>query len=714
VDVWVPRSSLTLINPNAPQLLDYINKTRSLSRNRRGRAALKERLAKWAEEDSRQWRLANYSNPMADQRAKRRSGVRITREISTLLRAHAKLGIAAMLSRVKFIAVDGALHPTTLRVLQQRGIKVFTPGCGHPTMTAPTTVMHRPRGLFSSKTYCATCMQRMRNDNLLVDATNDRGVTAPHFKSEFTLYKHSDDEWYTYVEPPLVGRYHSSKGIHTKALPHLTGKPMSPHEVTIGYELEFTRHANARYPDQTPYAREINKRIMAAIKDIVPRNRKYATFEHDGSVWFEMVSGFGPLDLHRKVLLDVFKGEGKHRHAFYGELNSHDGGACGLHVHLAKPTSLRHALKMVKFWHATRNKPLIEKVARRYDNRYAKIINDKAFEHPFAVRRAWDSQRAMARNKPPAVKRDYVKQAITDINPERYEALNFKNPATVEIRLFRGTLVPATAVACLEFAYMTWLFARDLPSRDMLAEHFVEYINHPDRRHDTKYLRAYLASSNGGPPIPGVFIPRQKEEPKTAPKKETPKDNPAEALLNSGTRIDVQELVRNDIANAFQRHMPNQVNLNDIDFGEAEQRILDSLSVQRPARYRPPETGTVTGRIPAQPQAQLDVGNVRNSRDLCAAVIAVLQNTYPDARDVDCSLRTFGMEYEARLRLGSRTYAYRFTDDLLRRDGLARAMDEMLRTLRVRIERDRRVAMELPFQPLILNPMRRLPDDGPY
>jgi len=673
VEVTVKKGTLTLINPHAPLLMDYLNKVRQLSRNRRGRLALAERLARWSQADARDDRYGEEgSRRLATHHRGKVLGLNVSREVATLLRAHTRFGVAGLLSRLSFLQQSSPVNLKTFQVLNQKfGLPVFMPDCNHAMLGTPTNVTRMIRSRVTSRSYCANCMQGMRNSTREVVAHD--GTTSLYYASEFTLYEHSDGLWYRTQEGPIVAGYHSSKAIHTKALPHITGKPMSPFEVTIGYELEFTKAEGAR-GDQNHYARLLKRKFEERLKGVIPNGRKYATFEHDGSVWFEMVSGFGPLELHREVLLHILQGEGKDRHAFRGELNSHDGGACGFHVHLAKPTSLRHALKMVKFYHATVNRPLIEKVARRYATRFATIIPNKAVDHDEAVRDAWQAQAAELRRRP-QLKAQYIKQAIRNINPQRYETLNFHNENTVEVRIFRGTLVPTTAVACLEFAYMSWLFARDMPASQMNTAPFVEFVNKPDHRHDTRYLRQYLASTNGGPAIPGVFLPRQKEDPqqKNLPLKK------AKATVTTPP-------VRNDVNAAFiagVRETARRLAIEEVDFGGPDD-MGNTIQIRRPPQYR------IDGRdaVAAYDTALRDPTPIRTFPEFAERTTRMLSAAFPTARNVAVDRLGYEDAFEARLTINGRVHATRITEAELQRDGYIRVMRVVVENIRIAITRD--------------------------
>lgn len=202
----------------------------------------------------------------------------------------------------------------------------------------------------------------------------------------------------------------------------------------------------------------------------------YGFFEEDGSLnyGFEMVTSYTGLDVHAKQLM-VFKD-----YPVRG-LRSHDTNSCGLHVHVSRAgMTTFHACKLAFFVHDSNNQHLLRALARRSNSRHAKMVNKKA-----------DSQ--WIKN----AKRD----GISRLNDDRYEAVNFQNSATVEFRLFKGTLRYESIMACLEFAYITWFFSRDMGVTELTTDKFLEYICKPEKLKHTKFLREYLRSKNFSLPI---------------------------------------------------------------------------------------------------------------------------------------------------------------------------------------------------------------------
>ena len=310
----------------------------------------------------------------------------------------------------------------------------------------------------------------------LTECLNRNGTTSRAFAS----YTHTweDGSVRIYAEPPVIGGYHSNKSTFVKSLPHITGAMPSKNTLKVGYELEFCRGKAPKNSDEW-FARDMLKRVRETFKFL--GGQPYCAFERDGSVDFELVSGYGPMDMHRAGVIALLQGN-----PYHGQLQSHDGGKCGLHVHLDKPQSLMHATRLVAFWNNPFNERLIRAVARRYGKNtgYAKFKG--------AAGDMVQAAKSYKQNKSYYGKQDALRRAINGLSTERYDVCNFTNANTVEIRAFRGSMLVDTVLACIEFAYMSWYFARDTTSEQLTSDNFLAYISKTERRHESRYVRKFL------------------------------------------------------------------------------------------------------------------------------------------------------------------------------------------------------------------------------
>ena len=270
---------------------------------------------------------------------------------------------------------------------------------------------------------------------------------------------------------------------------------------------ESLGHIPSKYDDRKPRVL-LGLELEMEIKDSYSRDERagellenigeygsyqYALCENDGSLdhGFEMVTAYTGLDIHAEQLKFFESG-------LRGAI-SHDSDNCGLHVHICKAdmTTL-HGAKMILFINDQANHKLVRAIARRDDSEYAKIKNkkDDTYWLKDAVR-GCDTKRSQLRS----------------LNADRYEALNFKNANTVEFRLFKGSLVYSTIMACLEFTYATWFFTRESSTKNLTTDQFLKFICANENRADTKNLRAYLRAKGFELPEKSNVIQLQKSSP---------------------------------------------------------------------------------------------------------------------------------------------------------------------------------------------------------
>ena len=211
---------------------------------------------------------------------------------------------------------------------------------------------------------------------------------------------------------------------------------------------------------------------------------RYALCENDGSLdnGFEIVTAYTGLDMHEAMLKNLFSKPLR-------GAKSHDTRTCGLHVHVCKSTmTLYHAAKLVLFINAPENAKLIHAIARRDSTGFAEIKNK-------AQNKDWLRG---------AMNRDDSEQALRNLNSSRYEALNFYNPRTVEFRLFKGSLKYTTVMACLEFAKLCWFFSRDTSANNLTTPAFIDYMDKPENKRNSRHLLMLLHGR-----LEGYTLPKQ-------------------------------------------------------------------------------------------------------------------------------------------------------------------------------------------------------------
>ena len=270
-----------------------------------------------------------------------------------------------------------------------------------------------------------------------------------------------------------IGDYHSS----SRKLGYLYSPKFDKENprVMLGLELELEC-------DGVPRS-EMAETVIGRIGRTEDGSR-YALCENDGSLdnGFEIVTAYTGLDMHEVMLQNLLS------RPLRGA-KSHDTSTCGLHVHVCKSTmTLYHAAKLVLFINAPENAKLIHAIARRDSNGFAEIKNK-------AENKDWLRG---------AMSRDDSEQALRNLNSSRYEALNFYNSRTVEFRLFKGSLKYTTVMDCLEFARLCWFFSRDTSANNLTTAAFIDYMDKPENKRNSRHLLTLLHGR-----LDGYALPKQ-------------------------------------------------------------------------------------------------------------------------------------------------------------------------------------------------------------
>lgn len=199
---------------------------------------------------------------------------------------------------------------------------------------------------------------------------------------------------------------------------------------------------------------------VQAIADLT--NRCYC--KHDGSLddGYEIVTHPGTLAWHKKRFpwADVCKA------SVDNGFHSHDTSTCGLHVHVGRDqmgeNSKLTAAKMALILYRLEN--WFVRFSRRGGaSRWAKYVGPALVIDP-------DVNESL-----------FV--FYDQLRGDRYQAVNVGNLGTVEIRIFRGSLVPTTVLASIELVSNLVLFARDHTTAECLAvtwDELVEYEHHEE------------------------------------------------------------------------------------------------------------------------------------------------------------------------------------------------------------------------------------------
>lgn len=201
----------------------------------------------------------------------------------------------------------------------------------------------------------------------------------------------------------------------------------------------------------------------------------FTVYESDGSLseGFEIISN--PYDI------EYYEAEGKDliinmlNLLIENKFKSHDTSTCGLHVHVG-----RHGL----------------------GNSYGERDNT-IMQIGFIVEYFKEELTTLSRRKPEKLNhwakfttREYKKEELTlDIinklnreNRSRYSALNLQNEATIELRLFRGTLKKETFLATLELVHNICKYAKENNINDLEALDFYTIATYEKNEYIGEYL----------------------------------------------------------------------------------------------------------------------------------------------------------------------------------------------------------------------------------
>ena len=250
--------------------------------------------------------------------------------------------------------------------------------------------------------------------------------------------------------PPLIRQYHDSKD-HIR--PQEDDWSLEHGGRLFGVELEVEC---ARDPET----------VAAAIHQHVNGGEfgRSMFFERDGSLsnGFEMITQ--PMSLPAVRQLFGFLRES----ALTRGVTSHRTSTCGLHVHVSR-TGLDNLTiaRAVTFVNDPSNDAFVQALARRYNTGYCRVVE---------------------------------KEIDTAHLPgERYEAVNLTGLATIEFRIFRGSLKYEAVIAAVEFchALLEYCARPSTASSKLNARAFLEFCR-DQLPAETATLRPYVEARTAG------------------------------------------------------------------------------------------------------------------------------------------------------------------------------------------------------------------------
>jgi hypothetical protein len=131
--------------------------------------------------------------------------------------------------------------------------------------------------------------------------------------------------------------------------------------------------------------------------------------------------------------------------------NSYDANTCGMHIHISKANfTTWHLYRFLKFF--VENKEFIVSISQRKMEKLKKWANIED-----------DNDTSLI-----------YKAKKKDGNSERYVAINLQNKATIEIRIFRGTLNINSFMKNIEFADALFMYTKE--NKDISLDGFKMYL----------------------------------------------------------------------------------------------------------------------------------------------------------------------------------------------------------------------------------------------
>jgi len=132
--------------------------------------------------------------------------------------------------------------------------------------------------------------------------------------------------------------------------------------------------------------------------------------------------------------------------------NSYNANTCGMHVHISKKSfSTWQLYRFMKFF--VENKEFIIGISQRKLDKLQKWANIEDESNSELI----------------------YKAKKKDGNSARYVAINLQNYATIEIRIFRGTLNPQSFYKNIEFVYSLFMYTKEF--NEISLEGYKEYIS---------------------------------------------------------------------------------------------------------------------------------------------------------------------------------------------------------------------------------------------
>jgi len=218
----------------------------------------------------------------------------------------------------------------------------------------------------------------------------------------------------------------------------------------FGVELEMEAPSGATLSEASEYAFRLEKSDLAYLKN-------------DGSLsqGMELVTHPMSYDFYSQYAEELWETIEHLRTAY--RMRSGDTSTCGIHIHISR-TGFSGGAHMHRFLNLVySNEKLFSKLAGRHSDRWAKFNDVQRWDNNGNGYKTFKSKLEQGRNS------------------DRYSAVNTQNQHTLEMRIFKGSMLKDTLMAHLGLAHASVEYTRSLSVRDIAngalnPDNFIAYL----------------------------------------------------------------------------------------------------------------------------------------------------------------------------------------------------------------------------------------------
>jgi hypothetical protein len=241
---------------------------------------------------------------------------------------------------------------------------------------------------------------------------------------------------------------------------------------TLLFGLEFEYEMDWSKYQRNMWTEDI---IGKMLKDGTPKDVEWGYVKHDGSMRYGVEFTTHPMTVgfylkNRETMNEMlasWKRKGFRSDQWDNEKERYN---CSLHVHMSKAAFTKfHIYKFVRFFYKIHMRKLIEKIAQRDENEFARFKRDDLLNTV-----------ALAKDK-------------ANVSGHRYSVINLigghwhedfgRVSQTVEFRLFQASLKPKTVHKNIEFLLSVYRFTRDTSVTHITEKNYIKYLQNNRNRY---------------------------------------------------------------------------------------------------------------------------------------------------------------------------------------------------------------------------------------